>query len=59
MKKWVLNFLKDERGAETVEFGIGALVIGGGAAAGLTSLKGNLQDKTDQLIERLGDVSAD
>ena len=59
MKKWVLNFLKDERGAETVEFGIGALVIGGGAAAGLTSLKGNLQDKTDELIERLGDVSAD
>lgn len=59
MKKWVLNFLKDERGAETVEFGIGALVIGGGAAAGLSSLKGNLQDKTDELIERLGDVSAD
>lgn len=59
MIKWITNFIKDERGAESVEFGVGALVIGGGAAAGLNSLKGNLQDKTDELIDRLGEVGAD
>ena len=56
MKNWILNFIKDECGAETVEFGVGALTIGGGAAAGYTSLKDNLQDKTDDLI---GKISVD
>ena len=53
MKNWILNFIKDERGAETVEFSVGALTIAGGAAAGYTSLKDNLQDKTDQLIDKI------
>ena len=53
MKNWILNFIKDERGAETVEFSLSALTIGGGAAAGYTSLKDNLQDKTADLIDKI------
>ena len=56
MKTWIKNFINDERGAETVEFSVGALTIGGGAAAGYTSLKENLQDKTKDLI---GKISVD
>ena len=58
MKNWIVNFLADETGAETVEFGIAALTIAGGAAAGFTTLKDNLQTKGDELIEKIS-VSAD
>lgn len=58
MKTWIMNFIADERGAETIEFGVGALTIAGGAAAGYTSLKDNLQTKTDDLISKI-DVSAE
>jgi Flp pilus assembly pilin Flp len=53
MIKWITNFIKDERGAETVEFGVGALTIAGGAAAGFTTLKDNLKGKTDELIDAI------
>ena len=53
MIKWITNFIKDERGAESVEFGISSLVIAGGAAAGLSSVKDNLQSKTQYLIESI------
>ena len=53
MKNWIVNFLADETGAETVEFGVGALTIAGGAAASYTSLKDNLQAKGDELIEKI------
>ena len=53
MKNWILNFIKDERGAESVEFGISSLVIAGGAAAGLNSVKENLQSKSEYLIESI------
>lgn len=53
MKNWIMNFIADETGAETVEFGVGALTIAGGAAAGFTTLKNNLQDKGDELIEKI------
>lgn len=59
MKTWIMNFIADERGAESVEFGVGALVIAGGSAAGLSSLKDNIQTKTDDLIDRMGEVGAD
>jgi hypothetical protein len=31
MKNWIMNFIADERGAESTELGVSALVVGGGA----------------------------
>lgn len=53
MIKAIAKFIKDERGAESVEFGISSLVIAGGAAAGLSTVKDNLQSKTEYLIESI------
>lgn len=53
MKTWIANFIADERGAETVEFGVGALTIAGGAAASYNVLKENLQTKSGDLIEKI------
>jgi len=41
----IISFIKDERGAESVEFGIVTVTIAGGAAAGLTATKNQMQQK--------------
>lgn len=41
----IINFIKDERGAESVEFGIVTVTIAAGAAAGLTATKNQMQQK--------------
>ena len=53
MKNWIMNFIADESGAESIEFGVGALTIAGGTAATYTQLKENLQDKGDDLITKI------
>ena len=59
MKNWILNFIADERGTAAVEYGITAVVMAGGAATGLSSLKDELQGKQDDMIQILGDQSTD
>ena len=46
----IFDFINDERGAESVEFGIVTITIAGGAAAGLTLTKNTLQAKNDVML---------
>ena len=59
MKNWVMNFITDERGAESTELAITTLVVAGGAVSGYTSLKTKIGDKTDDLLGKLDDSTAD
>ena len=53
MKNWIMNFIADERGAESTELGVSALVVGGGAIAGFESLRNGIREKNDELILRI------
>ena len=59
MKNWVMNFIKDERGAESTELAITTLVVAGGAVAGYTSVRNKVSDKTDDLLGKLDESTAD
>jgi Flp pilus assembly pilin Flp len=59
MKNWILNFIADERGTAAMEYGMAAVIMGGGAAAGLSLLKDALQTKQTNMITILGDQDAD
>ncbi|MEY4773818.1 MAG: hypothetical protein RIT40_853, partial [Planctomycetota bacterium] len=48
MKNWILNFLNDERGAESVELGITGAIVAGGAVAGFNLVKGKVSEKQEQ-----------
>jgi len=58
MKNWIMNFIKDERGAETAELSIATVVVAGGSVAGFTALKGKLADKNTELLDKLDDSVA-
>ena len=53
MKNMILNFIKDERGVESAEFAVAAVTIAGGTAATFTTIKGNLKDKGDALVDAI------
>lgn len=57
IKNIIANFIADERGQESVEFGIAGIVVAGGAVKGLNATKTTIQDKTDAMLEELGDAS--
>ena len=59
MKNWILNFIADERGTAAMEYGMAAVIMGGGAASGLSLLKDALQAKQTNMISILGDQDAD
>ncbi len=59
MKNWILNFIADERGTAAMEYGMAAVIMGGGAASGLSLLKDALQAKQDNMITILGDQDAE
>jgi Flp pilus assembly pilin Flp len=59
MKNWVMNFITDERGAESTELAITTLVVAGGTVAGYTSVKTKIGDKTDDLLGKLDESTAD
>ena len=59
MKNWILNFIADERGTAAMEYGMAAVIMGGGAAAGLSLLKDALQTKQTNMISILGEQDAD
>ena len=42
----IMNFIKDERGAESIEYALTSTVIGAGVAVGLTQTKDLLQAKS-------------
>ena len=59
MKNWVMNFITDERGAESTELAITTLVVAGGAVAGYTSVKTKIGDKIDDLFGKFDESTAD
>lgn len=58
MKNWMLNFLQDERGAESIELGVTGAVVAAGAVAGLRSVKEKVQEKQDELVLKLDESTA-
>jgi Flp pilus assembly pilin Flp len=59
MQNWIKAFIADERGAESTELAITTLVVAGGAVAGYTSVKDKIGDKTESLLGKLDDSTAD
>ena len=53
MLKSLVNFVMDERGAESVEFGVTSVVIGAGAVTGLTNIKNSVKGKQDDMVAKL------
>jgi Flp pilus assembly pilin Flp len=52
-----MNFIKDERGGEGVEYPLITVVVAGGAAAGMMALKDATQTKTDVMVDTVTDVN--
>jgi len=59
MKNWILNFINDERGAESVELGITGAVVAGGAVAGFSLVKGKVIEKQEELVDKLDESTAE
>jgi Flp pilus assembly pilin Flp len=53
MKNWIMNFIADERGAETTEVAITGVVVAGGAITGFNNLKTKIGDKQQDIIDAL------
>jgi Flp pilus assembly pilin Flp len=52
----IMNFIKDERGGEGVEYTLIVVVVAGGAAIGIMFLKVATQAKTTQLTSSVMNV---
>ena len=59
MKNWVMNFIKDESGAESTELAVTTLVVAAGSITGYTSVRNKVSDKTDEMLDKLDTTSAD
>lgn len=57
MTRWILNFLRDERGAETIELAITGLVVAGGMVAALGELSDKLNDKVKFTVRKLNSAN--
>ena len=57
MTNWIMNFIRDERGAESVEFGVTAVVIAGGAVAGTDDLQDAVKQKQADTVTKLGEAN--
>jgi Flp pilus assembly pilin Flp len=53
MKNWIMNFIADERGAETTEFGVVTTLTAAGSVASLSTVKSKLQGKANDLAGAL------
>jgi Flp pilus assembly pilin Flp len=53
-----MNFIADERGAETTELSVTGVVVAGGAVSGFLSLKEAIKTKQDEVIAKLDDAAA-
>jgi Flp pilus assembly pilin Flp len=57
IKKIVANFISDERGVESMEFGVGGIIVAGGAVKGLT--KEIIKDKNQAMLDKLGESTVE
>lgn len=57
IKKIVANFISDERGVESMEFGVGGIIVAGGAVKGLTDTKEIIQGKNEDMLDKLAESS--
>ena len=53
----IMNFIKDERGGEGVEYPLITVVVAGGAAAGVMALKEATKVKTADLTASVTNVN--
>ena len=53
MIKSLVNFVMDERGAESVEFGVTSVVVAAGAVGGLTNIKNAVKTKQEDMVTKL------
>ena len=53
LKNLVMNFVRDERGAESSEIGVSTVLYAGGSVAAGTALKDVIQTKQQQIKEAL------
>jgi Flp pilus assembly pilin Flp len=59
IKKIVANFISDERGVESMEFGVGGIIVAGGAVKGLTDTKEIIKDKNEAMLDKLGESTVE
>ena len=59
IKNIVANFISDERGVESLEFGVGGIIVAGGAVKGLTDTKEIIKDKNQAMLDKLGESTID
>jgi Flp pilus assembly pilin Flp len=52
----IVNFVMDERGAETVEFGVTSVVVAAGAVSGLSNIKTAVKGKQDDMVAKLDEA---
>lgn len=53
MKNWIMNFIRDERGAESTEMAVTTVVVAGGAVAGYKLVQGAIELKNTQMVDSL------
>lgn len=59
IKYIVASFISDERGVESMEFGVGGIIVAGGAVKGLTDTKEIIQSKNEDMLEKLNTSGVD
>jgi Flp pilus assembly pilin Flp len=57
MKNWIMNFIRDERGAESTEMAVTTVVVAGGAVVGYQGLQGAIADKNTAMVDSLDKVA--
>lgn len=56
LKTFVMNFVRDERGAESAEVGVTNVLLAGGAISGGKSFRDTIKEKQQQIINELDTV---
>ena len=59
MKNWIMNFIADERGAESTEVAVTGVVIVAAAVSGFTTLKETLKEKQAAFEAQLDGTSVE
>jgi hypothetical protein len=55
----IRKFIVNESGVESMEFGVGGIIVAGGAVKGLTDTKEIIQDKNQAMLDKLSESSID
>jgi len=56
LKTLVMNFVRDERGAESAEVGVTNVLLAGGAVSGGSRFRDKIQEKQDLVIAEIDAV---